>query len=219
MQPSYTSTKKRKAVYLLQQLRKRYPTIPTLLEAGNPWEHLIATILSAQSTDARVNSITPQFFERWKTPYDLAQATQEEVEQVIRPVGFYRNKAKNIIATAKKIVDVFDGEVPRTMEELTSLHGVARKTANCVLATQFGIHVGIAVDTHVQRIMRNVGIAKGTTAEKIEQELMPLFPQKDWGDLNKMCVWFGREVCIARSPTCSSCPVQCICNKYHHVHV
>lgn len=205
---------KEKARFVLEQLRKRYPTIPTLLHARNPFERLIATILSAQSTDDMVNRITPHLFARWPTPYDLLTADIQEVESMIRSVGFYKNKAKHIIGTSRKLVENFNGEVPQTMEELITLDGVARKTANVVLSSSFGKNEGIAVDTHVLRIMRKIGLTKQTTPEKVEQDLMKLFPQKDWGDLNKMCVWFGREVCNAKKPLCTTCEMGSICDSF-----
>lgn len=204
--------KKEKAQFVLYSLRKRYPIIPRLLDAENPFERLIATILSAQSTDAMVNRITPHLFARWKTPYDFLEATQEEVEEMIHAVGFYRNKAKHILSTAKKLVENFNGNVPQTLEELITLDGVARKTANVVLWEQFGKNEGIAIDTHVLRIARKVGLTQHKNPDKVEQDLMKVFPQKDWGDVNKMCVWFGREVCNAKKPQCGTCELASICN-------
>ena len=208
--------KKEKAKFVLEQLRKRYPVIPTLLHARNPFERLIATILSAQSTDDMVNRITPHLFARWKTPYDFLDADVHEVESIIRAVGFYKNKAKHILGTSRKLVENFNGEVPQTLEELITLDGVARKTANVVLSSSFGKNEGIAVDTHVLRITRKIGLTKHTTPDKVEQDLMKLFPRKDWGDLNKMCVWFGREVCNAKKPQCAHCEMGSICDSFGH---
>lgn len=209
----YLMNKKEKAHFMLKQLRQRYPVIPTLLHATTPFERLIATLLSAQSTDDMVNRITPHLFARWKTPYDFAHADITELESMIRSVGFYRNKAKHIISTSKKLLEHFNGEVPQTLEELITLDGVARKTANVVLSSEFGKHEGIAVDTHVLRIARKVGLTQHSNPNKVEQDLMKLFPQQDWGDLNKMCVWFGREVCNAKKPQCHVCELAEVCDS------
>ncbi|MGL4721900.1 MAG: endonuclease III [Desulfovibrionaceae bacterium] len=204
-------SKEEKALFVLCSLRRRYPVIPTLLYAKNPWEHLVATILSAQCTDARVNMITPYFFEMWPTPYDLYDVEQVEVESVIRSTGFFRNKAKHLIGSARRIIDYYGGEVPSTMEDLLSLPGVARKTANVVLWEQFGINKGLAIDTHVKRIMHHLGLTENTNPDKVEQDLIVLFPQEDWGDINKMMVWFGREVCDAKKPRCNGCCLFDVC--------
>lgn len=186
-------------------LALRYPTPETHLYANSPWELLVAVILSAQCTDERVNKVTPELFRRWPTPAHLAEAPLEEVEECIRSTGFFRNKAKNIVASARRVSGVFGGEVPNTMADLLSLAGVARKTANVVLWTAYGKNEGIAVDTHVSRITQRLGLSVGPEPEKVEKELMALFPQEEWGNVNHRLVWFGRHVCDARKPLCHAC--------------
>lgn len=186
-------------------LALRYPTPQTHLYANSPWELLVAVILSAQCTDERVNKVTPELFQRWPTPAHLAKAPLEEVEACIRSTGFFRNKAKNIVASARLVTSEFGGEVPATMAELLTLPGVARKTANVVLWTAYGKNEGIAVDTHVARITRRLGLCTGPEPEKVEKELMALFPQEEWGNVNHRLVWFGRHVCDARKPLCPAC--------------
>ena len=202
-----------KAEFVQQHLALRYPTPQTHLNAANPWELLVATVLSAQCTDARVNMITPALFARWKTPEDLARADIAEVETYIRSTGFYRNKAKNIVGAANALVSRFGGAVPQAMADLLTLPGVARKTANVVLWGSFGINEGIAVDTHVERIAFRLGFASGHNPAVTERELMELFPREQWGDLNHRLVWFGRQVCDARSPRCGECELEPVCDK------
>ena len=200
-----------RAAIVLDRLRKRYPAVATTLSWGSPWELLVATILAAQCTDQQVNKVTPELFRRWPDVPSLAQADPAEVEALIRPTGFFRNKAKNLISCARRIVDDFGGEVPGTMAELTSLPGVARKTANIVLSNGFGRHEGIAVDTHVSRLAYRLGLSDSDRPERIEKDLMPLFPQEAWGEINHLLVWFGRDVCRARKPDCPSCELNDIC--------
>ncbi len=203
--------KKTKARELLNILKKKYPNPRTQLLWKNPWELLVATILAAQCTDVRVNQVTPTFFKRWPDPLSLSRAKQEEVEEVIYSTGFYKNKAKNLIATAKKIVEEFHGEVPSSMEKLISLPGVARKTANIILSNCFSKNEGIAVDTHVKRISRRLGLTTSNDPLKIEKDLMELFPQREWGDVNHLLVWFGRDVCRSRNPRCLQCEIASLC--------
>jgi endonuclease-3 len=200
-----------RAAIVLQRLRKRYPVVATTLSWRSPWELLVATILAAQCTDQQVNRVTPELFRRWPDIPSLAQADQAEVEALIRPTGFFRNKAKNLVSCARKIQNDFGGEVPGTMAGLTSLPGVARKTANIVLSNGFGRHEGIAVDTHVRRLAYRLGLSDSDRPELIEKDLMPLFPQEAWGEINHLLVWFGRDVCRARKPACSSCELNDIC--------
>lgn len=212
------STKKEKelkeqAEKVLEALILRYPTIETHLVHSNPWELMVATVLSAQCTDARVNKVTPILFARWKTPKQLATATQEEVEEVVHSTGFYHNKAKNLIAAAKLIEDKFNGEVPRTMAELITVPGVARKTANVVLFGAYGQNEGLAVDTHVKRITHRLGLTNNTDPIQVEKDLMAIFPQKEWGNVNHRLVWFGRHVCDARNPQCEICEMEKFCPK------
>ena len=193
------------AIQVVALLAQRYPTPQTHLYANSPWELLVAVILSAQCTDERVNKVTPELFRLWPTPAHLAEAPIEDVEACIRSTGFFRNKAKNIVASAQRVSHVFGGEVPATMADLLTLPGVARKTANVVLWTAYGKNEGIAVDTHVSRITQRLGLCVGPEPEKVERELMALFPQEEWGNVNHRLVWFGRHVCDARKPLCDSC--------------
>ena len=184
-----------------------------MLTHENPWELMIATILAAQCTDARVNTITPELFRRWPGPAEMAKASLEELESVIRPTGFYHNKAKNILGAACRVTEIFHGKVPQTLEELITIPGVARKTANVVLWGAFGINEGLAVDTHVKRISFRLGLTKNTDPVKIEQDLMKIFPRQEWGDVNHRLVWFGRDVCDARKPACDSCELSELCPR------
>lgn len=203
----------KRALSVLSALRKRYPVASTQLQYGNPWELLVATILAAQCTDARVNEVTPVFFQRWPGPAELAQAALEDVENVIQSVGCYHNKAKNLIASARMIVERFAGVVPNTMQDLIKLPGVARKTANVVLFGGYGINEGLAVDTHVKRITHRLGLTSSTDPVRIEQDLVKLFPREEWGNINHRLVWFGRDICKARKPDCSSCEMAPFCPR------
>lgn len=198
-------TKKRRALLILERLKALYPEAPCSLDYDNPLQLLIATMLSAQCTDARVNIVTPDLFERFPTVTDYAEADVGEIETYIKSTGFYRNKAKNIRATCEKLVTQFGGEVPQSMDELTSLPGVARKTANVVLAHAFGINAGVTVDTHVKRITNRLGLTKHDAPVKIEQDLMKLLPQPDWENWSIRLVYHGRAVCDARNPRCDRC--------------
>lgn len=204
---------KTKAAFVQEKLALRYPHPETHLEARGAWELTVATILAAQCTDERVNKVTPALFKRWPGPAQMASAEVAEVEEYIRSTGFFRNKAKNIVAAAGKIMSDYGGEVPGTMEELINLPGVARKTANVVLWGAFGRNEGIAVDTHVARITFRLGLTAHTDPVQIERDLVALFDQPEWGNVNHRLVWFGRHVCIARSPSCSSCELAVICEK------
>ncbi len=196
-----------------ERLVKRYPAPKTHLVHENAWELLVATVLAAQCTDARVNTITPEFFRRWPRPVDLLSATQEEVEQVIHSAGFYHSKAKNLLGAARVVVEMFGGEVPHTLAELIRIPGVARKTANVVLWGAFGINEGLAVDTHVKRISRRLGLTQYDDPVRIERDLMKLFPRDTWGDVNHRLVWFGRDVCDARNPACTECEMAEFCPR------
>lgn len=190
-----------------------YPKTGPHLAHGSPWELLVATVLAAQCTDARVNMVTPALFKRLPTPADFASVSQEELEGLIRSTGFYHNKAKHLISAAGKLMKDFGGVVPRSIRELTSLDGVARKTANVVLNGAFGINEGLAVDTHVGRISARLGLTEGKTPEAVERDLMRLFPQEEWGNVNHRMVSFGREVCEARCPRCGLCPMADFCPR------
>ncbi len=206
-------TRKERATLVLQRLAGRYPHPETHLVARDAWELTVATVLAAQCTDKRVNMVTPRLFSRWPDPAALALAETEEVEEVIRSTGFYRNKAKNLVAAARRVTEVYGGKVPRTMAELTTLPGVARKTANVVLWGAFGINEGLAVDTHVGRISYRLGLTVHTDPVKVERDLMKLFPRAEWGNVNHRMVWFGREVCDARKPACDRCEMAPFCPR------
>ena len=196
-----------------ERLASRYPLPRTELHWSSPWELLAATMLSAQCTDARVNQVTPHLFATWPDVEQMANADVGEIEVVIRSTGFFRNKAKNLRAAAARIVDAFGGQVPRTMEDMLTLPGVARKTANVVLSNAFGVQAGIAVDTHVKRISFRLGLTRETVPDRIERDLMKLFPRDDWGAVNHYLVLFGREVCTARKPACPECELEDLCPK------
>lgn len=202
-----------RAADILTLLKKRYPEPETMLDHASPWELLVATVLAAQCTDARVNTITPELFRRWPDPASLAAAAQEELEEVIRPTGFYHNKAKNLLGAARRVTEVFGGQVPQTIEELITIPGVARKTANVVLWGGFGLNQGLAVDTHVKRLSFRLGLTEHTEPVKIEKDLMQIFPRAEWGDVNHRLVWFGRDVCDARKPACDRCELAALCPR------
>ena len=193
------------ALEVIRLLKKEYPGEGTALNYSNTLELLVATILSAQSTDKQINKITVDLFRKYRTVGDYASALQDEFELDIRSSGFFRNKAKNIIGAARLIVDKFGGAIPRTMEELLLLPGVARKTANIVLYIGFGITSGIAVDTHVKRLSRKLGLTDESNPIKIERDLMELLPQKYWGPTNYLLITHGRTVCRAKKPDCGGC--------------
>ena len=196
---------------IIRILNKEYGDVDIALEFSNVFELMVATILSAQCTDKRVNIVTKTLFKKYKTIKDYANADLKEFEQDIRSTGFYRNKAKNIIATANMVLDKFGGKVPKTMEELVTLRGVARKTANIVLGSGYGINVGIAVDTHVIRLTNLIGLSKNSDPVKIEQDLMKIIPKKYWRNISFTIQTLGRRVCIARRPKCDICPIKQLC--------
>ena len=209
-----TAKLKERIVHILSALDKEYGTdFICYLNYETPWQLLIAVILSAQCTDARVNTVTPELFRRWPGPAELALATQEELESVIRSTGFYHSKARNLLGAAQRVVSVYGGEVPPRLDELITLPGVARKTANVVLWGGFGINEGLAVDTHVKRISGRLGLTKHTDPVDIEKDLVKLFPQSEWGKVNHRMVWFGRHVCDARKPLCDECEMAPFCPK------
>lgn len=196
---------------LLDRLRAAHPDIHCALNHENPFQLLVATILSAQCTDERVNQVTPALFARFPTPQDMAASRREDLEALIRPTGFYRNKAKNIQAASIRICERFGGEVPQGMDELTSLPGVARKTANVVRGVCFGLADGIVVDTHVKRLSQRLGLTEQKTPEKIEKELMLIIPPEDWIDISHLLIFHGRRVCNARKPDCINCTLANLC--------
>lgn len=199
-----------RAKQVLEQLRQGYPDARTELEFGTPFELLIATILSAQATDVSVNAATPKLFQKYPTPAKLAKATPEQVEPLIRTIGLYRNKAKNIVATARALIETFAGEVPNDFEAIQTLPGVGRKTANVVLSNAYG-RPGIAVDTHVGRLARRLGFSKEDNPDKVETDLEKLFPVNDWIFLHHALILHGRRVCEARKPKCDACNLLAHC--------
>jgi len=196
---------------ILKGLDEAYPNATCELKHKNAFQLLIATILSAQCTDAVVNTVTPVLFAKYPTPKDLAYANPAEIEQLIRPTGFFRNKTKSIMGASKKLVEEFGGEVPRTMEQLVTIPGAARKTANVVLGTAFGIASGVVVDTHVQRLSQRLDLTKNEDPKKIEQDLMKIIPQDRWIRFSHQLIWHGRRICFARKPRCIDCNLQKIC--------
>ncbi len=200
-----------KSQRVLAVLGELYPKPETHLIHNSPFELLVATILSAQCTDARVNKVTPVLFDKWKNMEELSKARLEDLEEVIRSTGIYKNKAKNILATANLLIKDFNSKVPQNMNDLLRLPGVARKTANVVLFGAFGINSGIAVDTHVKRIAFRLGLTKEVNPDRIEKDLIEIFAQDEWGNLNHRMVWFGRDVCDAKKPRCQECDLLSIC--------
>ncbi len=197
----------------MTELRKAYPNAGCALVHKNPLELLVATILSAQCTDARVNKVTPALFERYPEAWDLASSQRAELEELVRTTGFFRNKAKSIHGAASRITSEFGGRVPSTMEELLTLPGVARKTANVVLGTAFAVAEGFVVDTHVFRLSQRMGLAKTKTPEQTERRLMELVPREDWIDFGHILIHHGRAVCTARSAKCAECVVESLCPR------
>jgi endonuclease III len=202
---------RRRAARILTLLKREYPTAHCELDYQTPYQLLVATILSAQCTDARVNLVTPAFFARYPTPAALAHAERGDVEDLIRSTGFFRNKAKSLIGMAQGLVQGHEGTVPREMEQLRALPGVGRKTANVILGNAFGINEGVTVDTHVTRLSERLRLTREKTPEKIERDLMAMFPRKDWTLLSHLLIWHGRRVCIARQPRCEACVLRTLC--------
>lgn len=198
---------------ILKALDEAYPNAVCALVHRTPWELLVATILSAQCTDVRVNMVTPELFKRFPTPAAMAKASLPELEALIRTTGFFRNKAKSIQGAAKKITEEFGGKVPETLAELITVPGAARKTANVVLGVSFGKAEGVVVDTHVFRVSRRLGLAKGDTPQKVEQELMKVLPQDRWVSFSHQVIHHGRQVCIARKPKCKECNLEQLCHS------
>jgi endonuclease-3 len=198
---------------VVKHLRADYPDVTCALENETPFELLIATILSAQCTDVRVNMVTPELFRRWPNAEAMAAAPIKSLEKVIQSTGFYRNKAKNIKAASQGMVDRYNGEVPRDLDAMIELPGVGRKTANVVLGTAFGMATGVVVDTHVARLSKRLGLTKHTDATKIEHDLMQLLPQSEWVDFAHRMIHHGRQICIARRPKCSQCSMESFCPK------
>lgn len=205
------AAKAERADEVYEILAESYPDAHCALTHENAFELLAATILSAQCTDERVNMVTPVLFSRYPDPESLADAPQEDVEDVIRSTGFFRNKAKNLIGMAQALVEAHGGDVPDTMEDLVALPGVGRKTANVVLGNAFGLDEGVVVDTHVGRLSRRLGFTKAEDPVRIEEDLIRLFPRERWTMLSHLLIFHGRAVCAARKPLCESCPVALLC--------
>lgn len=198
---------------ILAELYKLYPDVICALNHTSAWELTVATILSAQCTDVRVNLVTPALFKAFPTPEAMAAASLPEIEEFIRTTGFFHNKAKSIQGAGKIVVEKFDNNVPQTMEELLQLPGVARKTANVVLGSYYHIAVGVVVDTHVLRLSRRLELTKNTTPEKIERDLMKIIPQDHWVQFSHELIHHGRQVCVARTPRCALCSLETLCNS------
>lgn len=218
--PRKTKKQKERAASILQELYQHYPNPHCELDHRNAFELLIATILSAQCTDVRVNKVTPALFETYPTPELMAEAPLEELEELVRTTGFYRNKAKSLKETSKTLVEEFNGEVPKTMDELLTLRGAARKTANVVLGNAFNMNEGVVVDTHVKRISNRFGLTREkNNTDKIERDLMALFPKENWTDLSHLLIHHGRNACKARiskapdHPLCETYGTKCECRK------
>jgi endonuclease-3 len=209
---AYNPTAPERVQEILKRLDQTYPGVTCALHHKNAWELLVATILSAQCTDVRVNMVTPELFRKYPSPQAFAGLKAEELEPQIRSTGFFRDKSKSLVGAAKKIVSDYDGEVPNDMEKLLSIPGVARKTANVVLGTWFGKADGVVVDTHVHRISRRLELTKNDEPQKIEQDLMRVIPREKWIEFAHQIIWHGRKLCIARQPRCAECPLENICH-------
>jgi endonuclease-3 len=204
-------TDPKRVAAILEKLDEAYPDAVCELKHGSPFQLLISTILSAQCTDVRVNQVTAELYKKYTTPEAFAFANPAELEKEIRPTGFFRNKTKSIMGASKAIVENFGGKVPRTMEEMLTLPGAARKTANVVLGTAYGLASGVVVDTHVMRLSRRLDLTKNEDPKKIEQDLMKILPQNKWIQFSHQLIWHGRRVCFARKPKCVECNLEKIC--------
>lgn len=203
--------RREKAKKIISTLKRKYPNARIILNYSNPWELLVATVLSAQTTDVKVNEVTRSLFQKYRSIEDFAQVPLKELEKDIQTIGLYLNKAKFLKASAQTILEKHQGQVPKTMSELTELPGVARKTANIVLGNAYGVVEGIAVDTHVKRLAQRLGLSKNKSPEKIERDLMELFPKNDWFKLTYLLIDHGRAVCKAQRPRCDKCVLNEIC--------
>lgn len=208
----YNPTSPERVAEILKRLDQLYPDVTCALTHKDPWELLVATILSAQSTDVRVNMVTPEVFKKYPTVQDLAKLEPQQLEADIRSTGFFRNKSKSVVGAARRVVSEYGGKVPDNMEDLLTLPGVARKTANVVLGTWFKKAEGLVVDTHVHRISRRLELTKNDDPKKIEQDLMAVVPREKWILFAHQVIWHGRRLCLARSPKCVDCPLETICH-------
>lgn len=209
--------KQRDCIEIIEKLKKEYPDAKCSLDFTTPFEMLVAVMLSAQCTDDRVNKTTPGIFKKYNTPEDFANMDIKLLEELIHPCGFYRNKAKNIKAMSKILVEKYNSKVPQTMEELISLPGVGRKSANVVMLEAFNNPQGVAVDTHCKRISNRIGLSKEADPEKIEKDILKLFPKEYYKDLNHILIYHGRATCDARNPKCNSCAINYLCNYYKKI--
>lgn len=209
--PKTAAERKARLETILGHLDAMYPNVTCELHHENAWQLLVATILSAQCTDKRVNMVTPGLFRKYPTVQDFAAVSPEELGQDIKSTGFFNNKAKSVIGAAKRVLSEFGGEVPRTMEEMLTIPGAARKTANVVLGTVYGIASGVVVDTHVQRIARRLDLTKEEDPVKIERDLVELLPQERWIQFSHQMIHHGRRICAARNPKCGECPISPVC--------
>lgn len=205
---------KKEAIEIIKKLKKYYPDATCSLDFKTSFEMVISVMLSAQCTDERVNKTTPSLFEKYSTPQSICDIDIKELERIIHPCGFYKNKAKNIKAMAKEILEKYNGKVPETMEELMTLPGIGRKSANVVMLEAFNNPQGIAIDTHAKRIANRVGLSKNTDPEKVEQDILKLIPKEYYKDVNHLLVWHGRKICYAKKPKCGECPIKEYCNYY-----
>jgi len=203
--------KEERANAVFDLLESEYPEAKTALDHANPFELAVATILSAQCTDERVNLVTPELFRRFPDAEALANAPQEELEEIVHSTGFFRNKARNLIGMAEAVTREYGGELPRSLEALTRLPGIGRKTANVILGNAFGIDEGVVVDTHVKRLSGRLGFTRETAPEKVEEDLMKLFPRERWTPLSHLLIFHGRAACVARKPRCRECVVAHLC--------
>ena len=214
MASSKTNTLQNRVRAIIRRLKRVYPDATVALHYSNPLELLVSTILSAQCTDVRVNMVTPRLFRKYKTARDYAMANQKELEREIHSTGFFRAKARNIIGCCKRLVEKYSGKVPDEMEDLLTLRGVGRKTANVVLGGAFGKVEGIVVDTHVKRLAGRLGFTKQIDPKKVEIDLMKVVPRKDWFTIGNLLIWHGRKICQARKPKCLECPVGDLCPSF-----
>jgi endonuclease-3 len=210
-EPRESLKKRARVMKIIELLEKEYPDAKTALNYSNPLELLVATILSAQCTDKRVNTVTESLFKKYKTAKDYADADLRELEEDVRPTGFYRNKARNILKSCRLLVEKFDSQVPETMEELLELPGVARKTANIVLSNAYGVIEGIAVDTHVRRLSKRLRLTENKKPDKIEKDLMEIVPKNYWKRITDLLIFHGRNICVARKPKCGLCVLNKMC--------
>jgi endonuclease-3 len=211
LKPKNAVERKTRLIRIFEELDRLFPNATCALHHKNAWQLLVATILSAQCTDERVNKVTPELFKKYPTMQDFANASQDELSQEIRSTGFFNNKARSLIGAARKIIADYKGQVPRSMDELLQVPGAARKTSNVVLGTAYGIASGVVVDTHVQRISQRLDLTKNNDPVKIEQDLMKTIPQDRWVLFAHQLIHFGRQICIARKPRCASCPLDPVC--------